>query len=68
MPAVKHVKLLIKADGSCSVDAVNFTDATCTTATQQIMQVLAGQLVDERLKPEAQRLPLITDSLREGGR
>ncbi len=57
MPGLKHVKMIIRPDGACSVDAVNFTDATCTTATQQIMSALAGQIVDERLKPEAQRLP-----------
>ncbi len=68
MPAVKHVKVLIRPDGSCSIDAVAFTDATCRTATQQIMLALAGQLVDERLKPEAQRLPPQAEQLREGGR
>ncbi len=42
MPALKHVKLIIRPDGTWSIDAVNFTDATCTTATQQIMQALGA--------------------------
>ena len=57
MPGLKHIKMIIRPDGSCSVDAINFADATCTQATQQILHALAGQVVDERLKPEAQRLP-----------
>jgi len=57
MPGLKHIKVLIRRDGSCSVDAINFADATCTQATQQILNALAGQITDERLKPEAQRLP-----------
>jgi hypothetical protein len=60
MPGVKHIKVLIRPDGSCSVDAINFADATCTQATQQILNALAGQLTDERHKPEAQRLPPLT--------
>ncbi len=68
MPGLKHVMVIIRPDGSCSVDAVNFTDATCTQATQKIMSALAGRLVDERLKPEAQRLPHQHESLREDAR
>ncbi len=67
MLGMKHVTLLIGTDGTCSIDAVNFADATCKTATQQIMQALAGQLVDERFKSEAQRLPPQAERLREGG-
>jgi hypothetical protein len=68
MSTMKHVKVLIRADGSCTVDAVNFSDATCTQATQQIMVALAGQITSDRLKPEAQRLPPPENRLREGGR
>ena len=53
----KHVKLVIQPDGSCSVDAINFADATCTQATQQILQALAAQVTAERHKPEANTLP-----------
>ncbi len=67
MSAVKHIRMLIDPNGTCSIDAINFTDATCTSATQQIMHSLAGQLVDERIKPEAQRLPPQANRLREGG-
>jgi hypothetical protein len=53
----KCVKIIIHADGSCSIDAVNFTDATCTQATRHILTVLGGTTTEDRLKPEAQRLP-----------
>ena len=64
----KHVRMIIRQDGSCAVDAINFTDATCTQATQQIMQALAGQVAEERLKPEAQRLPPQAHRQQEGTR
>ena len=49
----KHVRMIIRADGTCTVDAMNFTDATCMRATQEITRALAGKTIDERLKPEA---------------
>ena len=49
----KHIRLIIRADGTCMVDAMNFTDATCTRATQEITRALAGRTTHERLKPEA---------------
>ena len=64
----KHVRMIIRQDGSCVVDAINFTDATCTQAAQQIMQALAGQVAEECLKPEAQRLPPQVNRQREGAR
>lgn len=68
MPMTKHVRMLIQPDGSCTVDAVNFSDGTCMQATQQIMAALAGQITIDRFKPEAQRLPPQENRLREGGR
>jgi hypothetical protein len=38
----KHVRMIIRQDGSCTIDAVNFTDLTCTRATQQILAALSG--------------------------
>ena len=64
----KHVRMIIRQDGTCAVDAVNFTDATCTQATQQIIQALGGQVSEERLKPESQRLPPQVNRQREGAR
>ena len=64
----KCVKMLIHADGTCSIDAVNFTDATCTHATRQILQALNGHVAEERLKPEAQRLPPQENRQMEGSR
>jgi hypothetical protein len=60
--------MIIQEDGTCSVDAVNFADATCTQATKEIMHALAGHVEDERLKPEAQRLPPLTNGRKEGAR
>jgi hypothetical protein len=53
----KHVRMIIKPDGTCTVDAINFTDATCTQATQQILTRARRPRHRRRLKPEAQRLP-----------
>ena len=64
----RHVRMVIRGDGACSIDAVNFTDATCTQATEQIMRALAGQITEERLKPEAQRLPPRANCRKEGAR
>ena len=64
----KHVRLIIRQDGTCAVDAINFTDATCTQATQQIMQALAGQVAEQHWKPEAQRLPPQANRQQEGTR
>lgn len=62
----KHVRMIIRSDGSCSVDAMNFTDATCQHVTQQIVQSLGGMPVNQRFKPEAQRLPPQADQQKEG--
>ncbi len=64
----KYIRMLIKPDGSCTIDAINFTDATCTQATQQILETLGGPVTDDRLKPEAQRLPPQANNRREAAR
>jgi len=60
--------MIIRTDGTCSIDAVNFTDATCTHATEQIMRALGGQVAEERFKPEAQRLPTQANRRKESAR
>ncbi len=64
----KRVKLIIRPDGSCTVDAVNFADASCTQATQQILQALAAQITREHCKAEAQCLPPRANPVTEAGR
>jgi hypothetical protein len=64
----KHVRMIIRLDGSCTVDAINFTDATCTQATQQILSALGGPVTEDRLKSEAQRLPPRANSRKEEAR
>ena len=49
----KHVRITIGVDGSCRIDAVRFTDASCQSATQEIMNALGGPVVREHVKPEA---------------
>ena len=53
MPRGKHIRILIAVDGSCSVDAMNFTGPSCQTATGEIAAALGGPVVRDRLKPEA---------------
>jgi len=65
---IKHVRMIIKSDGSCTVDAINFTDATCTQATQQILSALGGPIAEDRFKPEAQRLPRQANNRKEATR
>ena len=64
----KHIRMIIKSDGSCTVDAINFNDATCMQATQQIMQALGTSATEERFKPESQRLPPQANRQQEGTR
>ncbi len=49
----KLVQVIIAPDGTCTIDALNFTDASCMQFTRQIAQALGGQIVADRLKPEA---------------
>ena len=53
MPRGKHIRIIIAVDGSCSVDAMNFAGPSCQTATCEIAAALGGQVVSDRLKPEA---------------
>jgi hypothetical protein len=53
MPRGKHVKLMIGVDGRCSIDAVNFTDASCKSITQEIAAAQGGQIAHQHDKPEA---------------
>jgi len=53
MPRGKYIRIIIAKDGSCSVDAMNFTDASCQAATKEITSALGGQIDKSRPKPEA---------------
>ena len=64
----RYVKMVIHADGTCSLDAINFTDASCTLATQQLIEALAGQTTNQREKPEARQLPNQGHQEREASR
>ncbi len=49
----KHLKIIIAADGTCSVDAINFTGPSCQAATGEITAALGGQIDQQHDKPEA---------------
>ncbi len=53
MPRGKHVKIIIAADGTCAVDAVNFTGPSCKAATLEVAKALGGQTGRQHDKPEA---------------
>ena len=65
MRCEKHVRMIIRPDGTCTVDALNFNDATCKTATDQITAALAGQTISEHEKTHARIRPLAAGERRE---
>ena len=54
---VQHIRMIMRPDGTCTVDAMNFADASCQQATQQITDALAGRTLTEHDKPEARNRP-----------
>jgi hypothetical protein len=61
----KHVRIIIRPDGTCVVDAINFADATCTQVTQQLAAALGGQVLSDRRKPEAAIRPPLANGRKE---
>ena len=53
MPRRKYIKIIIATDGTCSVDAINFTEPACQAATIEITTALGGQIDHQHDKPEA---------------
>ena len=49
----KHIRIIISPDGTCTVDALNFTGPACQVATGEITAALGGQIDHQRDKPEA---------------
>ncbi len=64
----RHVQIVIAPDGTCTIDAINFKDAGCTQVTQQLLAVLAGQIMADRLKPEAANRPPLANRSKEAAR
>jgi len=48
----KRITILIAPDGTCQVDAINFTGPSCQMATSEITAALGGQIDHQRTKPE----------------
>ena len=53
MPTGKHIKIIIAPEGTCTVDAINFTGPSCHAATGDITAALGGQIDHQHVKPEA---------------
>ena len=66
--AQRHVEVVIAPDGSCTIDAMNFADASCTQVTQQLAAVLGGQILTDRRKPEAAIRPPVANARKEAAR
>jgi hypothetical protein len=68
MPRGKHVKLIISVDGTCTVDAINFTGTSCQVATLEIASALGGPIDHQHDKPEARIREQRGQAEREGAR
>ena len=68
MPHGKHIKIIIASDGTCTVDALNFTGPTCQAATGEITAALGGRIDHQHVKPEARIRERCTQSEREQAR
>ncbi len=64
----RHVQIVVAPDGTCTIDAIDFKDASCTQVTQQLIVALGGPVVAERLKPEAANRPQLANRNKEGAR
>ena len=49
----ESIRITIAVNGSCSVDAINFTGPACQAATMEITAALGGQIDHQHSKPEA---------------
>ena len=68
MPTGKHIKIIIAADGTCAIDAINFTGPSCQAATGEIAAALGGQIDHQHAKPEARLRERCGQSEREQAR
>ena len=66
--AQKHVEVVVAPDGNCTIDAMHFTDASCTQVTQQLAAALGGPILAERRKPEAAIRPQLSNDRKEAAR
>ncbi len=48
----RRICVVIHIDGTCAVDAINFTGPSCQVATAEITAALGGQIDHQRDKPE----------------
>ena len=66
--STKKVRIIIAADGACSIDALNFTGPACQVATLEIAALLGGQIDHQHEKPEARLRERSRSSDREAAR
>lgn len=63
----RHLRIVIGMDGSCSVDAINFTGPSCRTATMEVASALGVQ-IGHHDKPEVRMRERSGQSDREQAR
>ncbi len=68
MPRSKHIRVIIGVDGTCQVDAINFSGPSCKVATEDIAAALGGRIDRRHDKPEARIREQCGDREREGAR
>jgi hypothetical protein len=68
MPRSKHLKIIIGVDGTCAINAINFTGRSCLSATKEIANALATSIRQESMKPEARLRERTGQAEREGAR
>lgn len=64
MAKEKSIHVIVKPDGTCIIDAENFTGTECVSAIDEILQSLGVDNANREAKPEL-RVPI---SNREGQR
>jgi hypothetical protein len=64
----KHVQIVVAPDGTCTIEAINFKDASCTQVTRQLIAALGGQVVADRMKAEAANRPQLANRAKEATR
>ena len=64
----RQIRVVIHIDGTCAVDAINFTGPSCQTATSEITAALGGQIDHQHVKPEIRVREACGESDREQAR
>ena len=64
----KHIRIVIAADGTTSIEAMNFIGPHCKNFTLEIAELLGGTVLSDVEKPEARARERIGQQDREAAR